>query len=405
MTDLLRLSWRYLWSRPLATVLNLWLLTLGLATVGFVLQARSAVDRAFARDLAGIDLVVGAKGSPMQVILAGVFHMDVPPGNIPLAEVQTLAQHPMVAQVVPLSLGDNLQGYRIVGTTPDYPALYGMQLAAGTWWARPMEAVLGARVAAATGLGEGQGFVGAHGLGRGGAVHEEAAYHVTGVMAPCGCVLDRLVLTPTESVWQVHDDMHGAADMDAEDLAALQADREVTIALVCYRSPLAAATLPRLINDSTGLQAAAPAVEVTRLLSMLGVGTRVLQAAGAVLLLVAGLSVFMALWHAVRERAADLAILRLLGAGPGRVTALLLLEALWLAMLACGLSLLLARGLWWALARQLADDPSGVVAMAPSPLLLAGVPLLALAVVFLAVLLPAIEAYRQDVHPSLNPRS
>ena len=129
--NVLSLSWRYLWSRPLATALNLLLLALGLASMAFVLIARDQVDRAFERDLAGIDAVVGAKGSPMQLILAGVFHLDVPPGNIPLAEANQLAQHPQVAQLIPLSLGDNLGGFRIVGTTHDYPAHYGARLAQG----------------------------------------------------------------------------------------------------------------------------------------------------------------------------------------------------------------------------------------------------------------------------------
>ena len=91
---LLALSFRYLWSRPLAAALNLLLLTLGLASITFVLLVSDQIDRAFERDLAGIDLVVGAKGSPMQLILAGVFHIDVPPGNIPLDDVQALQQQP-----------------------------------------------------------------------------------------------------------------------------------------------------------------------------------------------------------------------------------------------------------------------------------------------------------------------
>jgi putative ABC transport system permease protein len=83
--SLLGLSWRYLWSRPLTTLLNLLLLSLGLASMAFVLIAKDQIDRAFERDLQGIDAVVGAKGSPLQLILAGVLHIDVPPGNIPLA--------------------------------------------------------------------------------------------------------------------------------------------------------------------------------------------------------------------------------------------------------------------------------------------------------------------------------
>ena len=96
--NIVTLSWRYLWSRPLASALNLLLMTLGLTSITFVLLASHQLERAFERDLAGIDVVVGAKGSPLQLILAGVFHIDVPPGNIPLADVKALAQHPQVAQ-------------------------------------------------------------------------------------------------------------------------------------------------------------------------------------------------------------------------------------------------------------------------------------------------------------------
>ena len=398
------LSWRYLWSRPLATVLNLLLLALGLASMAFVLIARDQVDRAFERDLAGIDLVVGAKGSPMQLILAGVFHLDVPPGNIALADVQALQKHPQVAQLIPLSLGDNVEGFRIVGTTAAYPAHYGATLASGALWQEPMQAVLGAQVAARTGLALGQAFLGAHGLGAGGTVHAEAAYTVSGVLKPCGCVLDRLVLTATESVWKVHDDMHATDDMDDEDRAALAADREITLALITYNTPLAAVSLPRYINDSTAMQAAAPALEITRLLSMVGVGTRVFQGLGVVLLAVAALSVFIALWSAVRERRGDLAMLRMLGASPLKVGALLLCEALWLAVLACALGLLAAHGVVALL---------GGMLMAEQSLAISGwqwvhtelwVPVLALGVAVVAAGLPALSAYRLDVTELLNSR-
>jgi putative ABC transport system permease protein len=406
--NVLSLSWRYLWSRPLATALNLLLLALGLASMAFVLIARDQVDRAFERDLAGIDAVVGAKGSPMQLILAGVFHLDVPPGNIPLAEARQLAEHPQVAQLIPLSLGDNLGGFRIVGTTHDYPAHYGARLAQGALWQAPLEAVLGAQVAARTGLQVGQAFEGAHGLGVGGSSHGETPYTVTGVLAPCGCVLDRLVLTATESVWRVHDDMHAGANMDeaerAELAEALAAEREITLALIRYRTPLAAVSLPRFINQTTSLQAAAPAVEVTRLLSMVGVGTQVLRGLAAVLLGVAGLSVFIALWSAVRERRADLAMLRMLGAPPTRVAALLLCEALWLALLACALGLLAAHALTALMGEMLMARHSLAITgwqWVPGE---AWVPVLAVGVAVVAALLPAIHAYRVDVTQLLNSR-
>jgi putative ABC transport system permease protein len=406
--NVLSLSWRYLWSRPLATALNLLLLALGLASMAFVLIVRDQVDRAFERDLAGIDAVVGAKGSPMQLILAGVFHLDVPPGNIPLAEANQLARHPQVAQLIPLSLGDNLGGFRIVGTTHDYPAHYGAQLAQGALWQAPLEAVLGAQVAERTGLKVGQAFEGAHGLGAGGSSHGETPYTVTGVLQPCGCVLDRLVLTATESVWRVHDDMHAGANMGeaerAELAEALAAEREITLALIRYRTPLAAVSFPRFINQTTSLQAAAPAVEITRLLSMVGVGTQVLRVLAAVLVGVAGLSVFIALWSAVRERRADLAMLRMLGAPPARMAALLLCEALWLALLACVFGLLAAHALTALMGEMLMARHSLAITgwqWVPGE---AWVPVLAFGVAVVAALLPAVSAYRVDVTQLLNSR-
>ena len=397
------LSWRYLWSRPLAAALNLLLMTLGLASMTFVLLASHQLDQAFERDLAGIDAVVGAKGSPLQLILAGVFHIDVPPGNIPLAGVRQLEQHPQVAQVIPLSLGDSLRGFRIVGTTPAYLAHYQAALAQGVAWRAPMQAVLGAQAAQRTGLKPGDSFAGAHGLG-GGDAHERAPYTVTGVLAPCGCVLDRLILTATESVWAVHEAAHGPAGSGAGEAGDHDDDHEVTVALLRYRTPLAAVSVPRWVNASTGMQAAAPAVEISRLLGMVGVGTRVLQGLGAVLLLTAALGVFIALWGAVRERRADLALLRMLGAPPWKVGALLLCEALWLAALASALGLAAGHGLTALAGWMLRTDQSVVVNGWQWVPVEVWVPAGAVAVAALAALLPALAAYRVDVARLLNTR-
>jgi putative ABC transport system permease protein len=349
------LAWRWLWARPGTAVLNLALLSLGVGAMVFVVLTSEQIERALQRDLAGIDLVVGAKGSPMQVILAGVFHIDVPTGNIPWATAATLRAHPMVERAVPVSLGDSVQGFRIVGTTPEWPALYGLAVAQGQGRLAPMQAVLGADVARVTGLAPGARFVGVHGLGREGEAHGDTPYTVAGVWARCGCVADRLVLTAIESVWQVHEGLMAATD---EDRQALVAEREVTLLLVGYRTPLAAATLPRWVNAQDGLQAASPALESARLMRMVGVGADVLRGFGAVMLAVAALAVFVALGHAVREREPDLAMLRMLGAPPHRVAALLLAEAGWLAMLGLAIGVALGHGAVQALGLALADDRS-----------------------------------------------
>lgn len=397
----LALAFRYLWSRPLAALLNLLLLTLGLASITFVVLVSDQVTRAFQRDLAGIDLVVGAKGSPMQLILAGVFHIDVQPGNIALADVRELAAKPQVAQLIPLSLGDSFRGFRIVGTTQDYLTHYGARFAQGATWQGAMQAVAGAHVAQATGMKPGDSFAGSHGLGASGHTHGDTPYRVVGVLAPCGCVLDRLILTATESVWQVHEKTMA---MDEEDRKALVEAREVTMALVRYKSPLAAASFPRYVNNETEMQAAAPAVEITRLLRMLGVGSEVLRGVGAVLLLTAALSVFIALWSAVRERRADLAMLRMLGASPAKVSALLLAEGLWLAVLASILGLLAGHALTALVGSVLAAQQSLPLSGWQWVAAEAWIPLAALATAVLAAVIPAISAYRVDVAQLLQTR-
>jgi putative ABC transport system permease protein len=395
------LAWRFLWSRPLSAGLNLLLLSLGLASLSFVLLASHQIDQAFERDLAGIDVVVGAKGSPMQLILSGVFHIDAPTGNVPLAAVKQLEQHPQVAQLIPISLGDSYRGFRIVGSTPDYLTHYSAAFAQGGVWSAPMQAVLGAQVAAQTSLKVGDRFAGSHGLAGGGDSHGQTPYVVSGVLAPGGSVLDRLVLTALDSVWQVHEDQTA---LDAEDRKVMEDEREVTLALIRYRTPLAAVTFPRFVNTTTEMQAAAPALEITRLLKLIGVGTDVLRALAGVLLLTAGLSVFIALWSAVRERRADLALLRMLGAPPLKVAALLLCEALWLALLATLIGVLAGQELMAALAWFLQLDKSVLLSGLAWPAALWSVPALAVGVALLSALLPAWEAYRANVFELLQSR-
>ncbi len=399
------LAWTYLWSRPLGTALNIILLSLGLGAMALVVNLQDQVDHAFERDLAGIDVVVGAKGSPMQLILSTVFHIDAPNGNILLSQAQDLAKHPQVKSAIPVSLGDNVGGWRIVGTTTELGELYGATLREGRWWNSPMEAVLGAKVVAQRQWSVGQRFYGNHGLGQGGEIHDDGSpYTVVGVLTPCQCVLDRLVLTDQASVWQIHEEMHTGEDpLDAEELAAMEAEREITAMLIRYRSHLAAVKFPRYVNQLPGLQAAAPAMEITRLLSMVGVGAQAARGMGWLLLVIAALSVFIALWTALRERRTDLALLRMLGTPASRLLGLVLIEAFWLGVIASFLGLLLAHTALWVLsqtselARHVHWDATW---WAPAEF---GLPLVAIGLSLAAATIPALAAYRADTNPLFHP--
>ena len=191
--------------RPLPAVLTVALLMFGISTVVVVLLFERALEDRLGRDARGVDLVVGAKGSGLQLVLSSVFHIDVPTGNVRLPELREIARHRMVAGVIPLSLGDAYRGFRIVGTTHAYPDLYGARLAQGRLWERSMEAVAGAHAARRTGLRTGDSFVGSHGLeGDSGFHHGEHPYRVVGVLRETGTVLDRLILVNSASVWEVH---------------------------------------------------------------------------------------------------------------------------------------------------------------------------------------------------------
>ncbi|MFY9315641.1 MAG: ABC transporter permease [Burkholderiales bacterium] len=399
--NLATLSFAYLRARPLATALNLLLLALGIATIALLLLATAQLEARMGRDARGIDLVVGAKGSPMQLVLSAVFHLDAPTGNIPLADATALAKNRAVKKAIPLALGDSYRGFRIVGTNHDYPAHYGARPGQGRLWQAPLEAVLGADVAAQSGLAAGATFAGAHGLDGGSDLHESAPYRVVGVLERSGSVLDRLVLTSVESVWAVH--RHGEPGEDPARLLAEmdEEEKELTALLIQYASPLAAALFPRQVNASTSMQAASPAYESARLFSMIGVGVDVLRAFGLVLVFAAGLSVFIALLNALEERRYDLAVMRMLGASRGRLMGLMLVEGGALALAGGVAGIALGHVLTEALGHALGQARQTAVtgwSWHPGEAWLLG---LALAVGLAAALLPAWRAYRADVAPVL----
>src|SRR5688500_843841 len=397
--NLASLSASYLRARPLNTLLSVILLALGVATIVLLILVVGQLEERMHRDARGIDLVVGAKGSPMQLILAGIYHLDAPTGNIPLTAARALEKNRFIKKSIPLALGDSWKGYRIVGAPRQYPEHYGAELRSGRFHDKPMEAVLGAEVAARTGVGVGGTFTGAHGIGGEGEEHADAPYTVVGVLAKTGSVIDRLVLTSIESVWQVHEEHQGPED--EADRKALEAAREVTVLLVQYASPLAAAMLPRQINSQSELQAASPAYETARLFSIVGVGVEALRAFAVVLILAAGLAVFIALYTALEERRYDLAVMRTLGASRGKLFGLLMTEGVVLSLLGAALGICLGHALVFLLGGWLEKQqhyPVTGLEWRPEELWLIAV---ALGVGVLAALLPAWHAYRTEVSRTL----
>lgn len=434
----------YMRDRPLAVALNVLLLGIAVATLVLLLQFSTQAGERFERDARGIDLVVGAKGSPLQLVLSSVYHIDQPTGNIPQGALAMLRRDPSVAQAVPLALGDNFQGFRIVGSDAGLLTLYQARLAEGLVFKTTGDAVLGAEVARRTGAKPGQKFIGSHGMGgeEDDQGHDHAPFKTVGILAPTGTVLDRLILTSVESVWDVHgiahDDHdhdeeghegetpeehaahageahedHGEhdhdhdADADAEheehEAVAGPAglEPEITAILVRYRNAAGAMRIPAQINRQSALQAAVPATEAARLLGLFGSIIEGARLFGWLLALSAGLSLFVALWSATRAREGDLALLRVMGATPGAVFGTILLEGLLTAAIGALGGMALAHGL---IALAVGSFPTlaelGLVATRFLPgegyILLA-----VLGIGLAAALIPAIRIFRVDLARTL----
>jgi putative ABC transport system permease protein len=246
----------------------------------------------------------------------------------------------------------------------------------------------------------GDRFTGSHGLGAGGGEHEAAPFKVVGILKETGSVADRLVLTGIASVWKMHEH-HAAEEKHDEHEAEAGEGKEVTSLLIQYRSPLAGASLPREINSLSEMQAASPAFETARLLTLVGFGVDTLRAFAIVLMASALLSMFIALTNTLDERRYDLAIMRTLGAGNAWLFALVLLQGVLLAGLGALIGIALghlaaqALGMWFNITQQMAF--TGLTWVQEELWLIA----VAIGVGIIAAIMPAIRAYRTDIASTL----
>ncbi len=367
-------------SRWLNCVLSILLTAFGVSIALLVTQFGNNIEDRLRNDGKGIDIVVGAKGSPLQLILSTVYHIDIPTGNIPFDKIQRIIKHPQIKTAIPLALGDNWKGFRIVGTSIDYIKHYDAKLKEGSFWKDELEVVIGSSV----NLKINDRFIGAHGLLEGGNLHKNINYKVVGLMEPTKTVLDRLILTSVNSVLEIHglehveghheehdegehkehdeghheehdeghheehdEGHHEEHDNENSHNKTINKDQnnseldhhdnevssEITALLLTTNSPIANINLPRYINKETPFQAANPALEITRLTSMLGLGSKSFKIFSFILIIIAALSIFSGLAANLESRVADLAVLRALGYSKNRIFKIILFEGMLIVLL------------------------------------------------------------------------
>jgi len=406
--NLFKISWANLINKPLNSFLSALLMTLGIGLISLLLLLNKQLDEQFRRNLKGIDMVVGAKGSPLQLILSSIYQIDAPTGNISLDEAQRVIKNPLVKKAIPISLGDNYQSFRIVGTNQKYPDHFEAKIKEGNMFKTTMEATLGARVAAVTGLKIGDTFAGAHGFLNMDDLHDDKKYTVVGILEENNSVIDQLILTDLTSLWVIHEksetntiattDMLTGADTAAQRSGPSQ---EITSLLVKFRNPMGMIVLPRFINGNTKMQAASVAFEINRLFSLLGVGIDTLRALALLIMLIAGVSVFVSLYNSLKERKYEMALMLSLGATRTRLFVLLLLEGLLLAVVGYVAGIVLSRVGLWLFSRAAESDFHYSFAnfgVLPEEIWLFG---WAILVGILAAALPSLGVYRLNLSRTL----
>lgn len=415
---IIKIIFRNLFYKPSRAVLSMVLLMFGTGIISMLLLLNYQVEHKFNNDLRDIDLVVGAKGSPLQLVLSAVYHVDAPTGNIRLAEAEQLLKHPFVGKAVPLAFGDSYNTFRIVGTDTGYLDLYGATLQQGVVFNNALDAVLGAEVARATGLKIGDTFAGTHGMGVTGHVHEAFRYKVTGMLAPTHTVADHLILTTIATVWKIHahypDEEEGATHKghtaehqqetpayDPEVPHEHHPEEEITALLIKFRSPMGLIALPRMISETTNMQAVSPVLEMKRLLGLLGIGITTMQAIALAIMLIAGLSILTALYSRLMERKYELALARAMGGSRLQLFIMILSEGMLLVIMGFIGGIVLGRA-----GLLLLEQWSG--STMHFPLFYSGfireefyLLLITVGIGFLSALLPALQAFRINISKTL----
>lgn len=379
-------SWKNLKSAPLTFLLNCMLIAFGIGILTILLISSAQFKDKLKSNSKDIDLVVGAKGSPLQLILSSIYYIDYPTGNISLKDARELARNPMVKRAVPLGLGDTYNGFRIVGTDSSFVHLYGLGLSVGKYWDRDFEVTIGSAVAAALNLKVGDRFFGSHGFTPGQDVHKAHPYLVAGILSQQGNVTDNMILTNMGSIWKMHD--HENEPDEGE--------KEITALLIQYYSPMSVILFPRMVNKSTNMQAASPALESARLFSIIGIGIDALQWFAACIMFIAAVSVFVSIYNSLKERQYDLAVMRIMGASKGKLFLIVIIEGVILTAIGAIIGLILGHlALEVIGSRQDATQArlSGVYFMREEIYLFSA----GISIGVIAAVIPAIQAYRADI--------
>lgn len=409
---------RSLRQHTLSTLVTAFSVALGSGLVMAVFAIKTQTYQAFTGGEVGFDAVLGARGSQLQLVLNTVFHLETSPGNLPWSLYQQIKQDPSVQLAIPYAVGDNYQGFRIVGTTAqiftdfEYSRGRKFQTAPGGKFFSDdsREAVIGSYVAQETGLQLGSAFNPYHGLVADERQRHKDQYTVSGVLEPTNSPSDRVIWIPIEGVYRMsgHVLRGGGETFKAQEGETIPDEhKEVSAVMLKLRDPQSGFQLDQTINKQGKVATLAWPIGrvMAELFDKLGWVNRVLELVAYLVVLVAAGSILASVYNTINERRREFAILRALGARRLIVFAVIVTEAAVIAFIG-SVGGYAVYGAILVMTKIIVNAQTGVVLnvwQMDAMLWLA--PLLMLAVGALAGLFPAFKAYRTDVAEHLTPTS
>jgi len=333
-----KLSYKNIIAKPLQTFLTVLILSLSIGLLLGVKQLNKVFESQLQQSLNGVDMVVGAKGSPLQLVLSTVLHIDNPTGNISYNEAKKIAENKYIGSAIPIAIGDNYKGYKIVGTSVDYVDLNKTSIEAGAMFNKTYEVIIGNAVSENLNLNIGDTFYSGHGMIENAVEsHDDYPLKVVGILKPTQNVIDRLILTNLESIWHLHEheDENDSQDHTHE-------NEDITALLIKFKNKRGLLFLPRSINENTPFQAALPKYQLDKLFKFTAIGTKAITWIALSILFVSGISMFVSLYRMVKERAKELALIRTYGANRNTLILLVFSEGLLVGVFSFFLGVLLA---------------------------------------------------------------
>lgn len=419
MIFLLHLAAKSAWNRRFTLGLMLLTIALSSAMLLGIERVHHAVRDSFSQSVSGTDLVVGARTSPVQLLLYAIFHIGGATNNIGWDSAQKLARNPAVAWTIPISLGDSHRGFTVLATNTDYfrHFHYGdaqaLRLATGRSFVDVFDTVIGAEVAQRLHYQYGDHIVLSHGSGSLHlSEHHDKPFTVTGILERTGTPVDHTVHISLEAMTALHLDWEGGAPLPGLSIPATLVKKfdltptTVTAVLLGLKNRRSVFDVQREIADAAGepLMAVLPGVALDELWQVVGIGENALLVVSGMVVIVGLAGLVAAILASLGERRRELAVLRSVGARPSDIFLLLALEGLGVMLAGVLLGLILLTLALLALAPFLSAQ-FGLTVQAAWPTVDEWTLLLwTILAGFGASLLPGWRAYRLSLADGLTPR-